>query len=122
VPATKSVRAAVGEFGERVAAEHLRADGMEVIGARWRCRQGEIDLIAVDDGCLVVCEVKTRRSLAAGSPLEAVTPVKLDRLRRLAAAWLAGQERSFAEVRIDVVAVFLPQRGRAQVEHLRAVV
>ena len=113
---------ALGEFGERVAAEHLRSDGMEVIAVRWRCRQGEIDLLAVDGGCLVVCEVKTRRSLATGSPLEAVTPVKLDRLRRLAAAWLAEQDRRFTDVRIDVVAVVLPGRGRAQVEHLRAVV
>ncbi len=113
---------ALGEFGERVAAEHLRSDGMEVVGARWRCRQGEIDLLAVDGGCLVVCEVKTRRSVVAGSPLEAVTPVKLDRLRRLAAAWLAQQDRGFAEVRIDVVGVFLPRRGPAEVEHLRGVV
>ena len=113
---------ALGEFGERVAAEHLRAAGMEVIGARWRCREGEIDLLALDGGCLVVCEVKTRRSVAAGSALEAVTPVKLGRLRRLAAIWLAEQDRGFPDVRIDVIAVTLPRRGGPLVEHLRAVV
>jgi putative endonuclease len=113
---------ALGEFGERVAARHLLAEGMTLVAARWRCSQGEIDLLALDGGCLVVCEVKTRRSLRAGSPLEAVTPAKLARLRRLAAAWLAQQDQAYADVRIDVVAVIVPDRGGPVVEHLRAVV
>ena len=70
----------------------------------------------------MVCEVKTRRSALAGTPAEAVTPVKLARLRRLAAAWLAQQPRWFPEVRIDVVCVVLARaRGAARVEHLRGV-
>ncbi len=113
---------ALGEFGERLAARHLVAEGMTLLAARWRCRHGEIDLLAVDQGCLVVCEVKTRRSVQAGSPLEAVTPVKLARLRRLAAAWLAEQDHTYPQVRIDVVAVLVPRAGRPVVEHLRAVV
>lgn len=64
---------AVGEYGERLAAEHLRADGMRVLDRRWRCSTGEIDIVAVDGRCLVVCEVKTRRSVVAGFPVEAVT-------------------------------------------------
>ncbi len=113
---------ALGEFGERLAARHLQGEGMQIVGVRWRCRQGEIDLVAVDRGCLVVCEVKTRRSVAAGSPLEAVTAVKLTRLRRLAAAWLAEQETGYEDVRIDVIGVLVPDRGRPVLEHLRAVV
>ncbi len=112
---------AVGEYGERVAARHLAAQGMTVLARGWRCRWGEVDLVAVDGGCLVLCEVKTRRSVLAGSPLEAVTPRKLARLRRLAAAWLAGQDATFASVRIDVVGVLVPRRGAPLVEHLRGV-
>lgn len=115
------VKDAVGAYGERVAERHLAGQGLEVLARRWRCRWGEIDLVAVEDGCLVVCEVKTRRSTGTGEPAEAVTPVKLARLRRLAAAWLAQQDRSFAAVRIDVVAVVVPPRGAPVVEHLRAV-
>jgi putative endonuclease len=118
---TVRVSDAVGEYGERLAAEHLRADGMEVLDQRWRCRLGELDLVAADGGCLVVCEVKTRRSVVAGMPVDAVTPVKLARLRRLAAAWLADHDSGWPEVRIDVVSIVLPRHGAPVVDHLRAV-
>jgi putative endonuclease len=94
---------------------------MTVLARRWRCAQGEIDIVALDGDCLVVCEVKTRRSVLAGTPAEAVTPAKLTRLRRLAAAWLEQQPQAFPEVRIDVVAVLVPRRGAARLEHLRGV-
>ena len=112
---------AVGDYGERVAVRHLTGSGMQVLERRWRCRYGEIDIVALDGDCLVVCEVKTRRSSRAGSPLEAVTPAKLARLRLLCGAWLAAQDHRFGGVRIDVVAVLLPRRGAAVVEHLKAV-
>ncbi len=112
---------AVGDYGERLAERLLVREGMTVLARRWRCRLGEIDIVAVDGACLVVCEVKTRRSVLAGSPLEAVTPAKLARLRRLAAAWLAQHPERFPHVRIDVVAVVVPRRGAARVEHLRGV-
>jgi putative endonuclease len=113
---------AVGDYGERVAQRFLRSQGMTVVGSGWRCRQGEIDIVAVDGDCLVVCEVKTRRSMLAGTPLDAVTPAKLARLRRLAAAWLEEHGGRYPDVRIDVVAVTLPRRGGPRVEHVRGVV
>jgi putative endonuclease len=115
------VKDVLGEYGERLAAEHLLAEGMTVLDRRWRCRLGELDIVAVDGGCLVVCEVKTRRSAVAGTPLEAVTPAKLLRLRRLAAAWLDAQETAYPEVRIDVVGVLVPRRGAPVLDHLRGV-
>ncbi|MGZ4603458.1 MAG: YraN family protein [Kineosporiaceae bacterium] len=113
---------AVGDYGERLAVRLLADQGMTVLARGWRCGEGEIDVVAVDGDCLVVCEVKTRRSLAAGDPLEAVTPAKQARLRRLAAAWLTENGGHYPDVRIDVVGVVLPRRGRPQLEHLRGVV
>jgi putative endonuclease len=78
----------------------------------------------MDDVCLVIVEVKTRRSLAFGSPVEAVTAVKAARLRRLAACWMSehrSQVGSVADVRIDVVGVLRPRTGPARIEHLAAV-
>jgi putative endonuclease len=121
VVAVGAGRAAVGRYGEQVAARHLVGQGMRLLARGWRCRYGEIDIIALDGGCLVVCEVKTRRSLSAGGPFDAVTHAKLARLRRLTAVWLAQQETGFPAVRIDVVGVVLPPRGAPLVEHLRAV-
>ena len=115
---------AVGAYGERVAVRTLEAAGMTVIDRNWRCRRGEIDIVALDGDCLVVCEVKTRRSTAFGSPVEAVTWRKAARLRRLAACWLAehpGQVGAVVDVRVDVVGVLRPRSGPARVEHLVAV-
>lgn len=111
----------VGRYGEDVAARHLSEQGFVVLQRNWRCELGEIDIVARDGQCLVVCEVKTRRSDAYGSPLEAVTPRKLARLRRLTARWLAESGLHPPEVRIDVLAVRRPRAGPALVEHVRAV-
>jgi len=70
---------------------------------------------------LVVCEVKTRSSLAYGSPLEAVSPVKAARLRRLAARWLAERGVRPSAVRFDIVGVLQDGHGRAEVQHVRGV-
>ena len=115
---------AVGAYGERLAARYLTEVGMTILDRNWRCDQGEIDIVAMDDGCLVIVEVKTRRSLSFGSPVEAVTAVKAARLRRLAGCWIADHRSlidSVADVRIDVIGILRPTRGPAQVEHLVAV-
>jgi putative endonuclease len=115
------VKDSLGRHGEEIAVAHLQVAGMLVLARNWRCALGEIDVVALDGDCLVVCEVKTRRSLTLGSPVEAVTPAKLARLRRLTSLWLAGQDQRFDEVRIDVVGVLRPRRGPVVIEHLRAV-
>ena len=112
---------ALGRYGEDLAVAHLQAVGMQVLERNWRCRMGEIDVVAVDGDCLVVCEVKTRRSVRAGGPLEAVTRAKLGRLRQLTALWLAGQNRHFEQIRIDVVGVFQPPHTTAVIDHLKGV-
>jgi putative endonuclease len=115
---------AVGKYGERLAARYLTESGMQILDRNWRCDQGEIDIVAMDEHCLVIVEVKTRRTIAFGSPIEAVTPVKAARLRRLAGCWLTAHRsmvEAVADVRVDVVGVLRPVRGPAQIEHLVAV-
>lgn len=112
---------AVGAYGERVAAAHLVSAGMVILDRNWRSRAGELDIVARDGDTVVFCEVKTRTSTRFGFPLEAVTERKAARLRRLAAAWLTESGVQVAEIRIDLVGVLRPQRGPAQVEHVRGV-
>lgn len=114
-------RTALGAFGEAFAARHLVESGMVLLDKNWRCELGELDLILRDGRALVVCEVKTRSSLAFGSPVEGVTEQKAARLRRLAARWLADHDVRPAEVRIDLIGVLVPERGPVQVDHVRAV-
>ncbi|WP_367307527.1 YraN family protein [Demequina lignilytica] len=116
-----ALKDAVGRFGERLAERRLRERGWEVLATNWRCALGELDLVAVDGRDAVFVEVKTRRSEAYGGAVAAVTPAKLRRLRLLAGAWLASQDRAFDGARIDVVAVTLPRSGPPVVEHLRDV-
>ena len=113
---------AVGRYGEDVAEAHVRRRGWQVLERNWRCRDGELDLVALDGDELVVVEVKTRRSTAYGHPAEAVTAVKLARVRRLAAQWLAVHDVHPRSIRVDVIAVLLVRGRNAQVDHLVGVV
>lgn len=119
--ATAARRLALGAYGETLAARHLGRRGLVVLDRNWRCPAGEIDLVLRDGNTLVVCEVKTRSGVACGTPHEALTPVKLARLRELAARWLAAHDLADREVRIDLVAVLLPPRGASVVEHVAGI-
>jgi len=114
-------RTVLGAYGEALAARHLIDQGMVLLDRNWRCDLGEIDLVLRDQGVLVFCEVKTRSSLAFGSPLEGVTERKAARLRRLAARWLAEHEIRPDEVRIDLVGVLVPRGGPLEVEHVSGI-
>ncbi|WP_335938591.1 YraN family protein [Streptomyces sp. PTD5-9] len=114
-----NAREALGRYGEEVAARLLTDAGMSVLERNWRCRAGEIDIVAVDGDVLVLCEVKTRREGAFEHPMAAVTPVKAERLRRLAAVWLHRRGGPPGGVRIDLVGVLLPRRGAPVAEHVR---
>lgn len=111
----------LGRHGEQLAAAYLRAEGMTIIERNWRCRHGEIDILAEDGPTLVVVEVKTRSGRSHGTALESVNPAKLARLCDLATTWLAGQPRAFATVRVDVIAL---ERfaGDYSLRHVRGVV
>ena len=119
---TAAARQALGAYGEEVAARHLVQQGLVLLERNWRCDEGEIDLVLRDGPTLVVCEVKTRSSVTAGTPHEAITDDKLARLKRLGERW--AQERGVRPegTRIDLVAVLRPRRGPAIVDHVAGLV
>jgi len=114
-------RGALGRYGEDVAAGFLQDRGMTILSRNWRCHAGELDIVARDGDALVVCEVKTRRSVSHGSPAEAVGPRKMLRLRSLALHWLDEADLYIPTIRFDVVGVLLPRKGRPIVTYLRGV-
>ena len=107
-----AARQALGAHGEALVARWYERQGYEVLARNWRTADGELDLVLGRDRLVVVCEVKTRSSERFGSPLEAVTPRKQQRIRRLAVRWLASSDHGPAEVRFDVAAVL---RGKVDV-------
>jgi putative endonuclease len=98
-------RRARGIAGEDVAAAWYLSQGYEIVARNWSCRDGELDLIVRNGREFVFCEVKSRRTTAFGAPQEAVTREKRQRIRHLAARWIADSPVRPAQIRFDVAAV-----------------
>lgn len=112
-------RRSLGRWGENLAANYLAAEGLAVIERNWRCRDGEIDLVARDGETFVFVEVKTRRGRDFGAPEEALTPRKAQKLLALGQIYMAEHDLDDTNWRIDLVAVELDARGRfLRCEHL----
>lgn len=108
----------LGARGEELAATYLAGVGYTVLERNWRCKIGELDIIADDGGQVVGVEVKTRSSLGFGHPAEAVNPVKLRRISRLARRWCVEHRRDARAVRVDVLAIIMAPGREPSIEHL----
>jgi putative endonuclease len=95
----------IGARGERSVADRYRARGYRVIASNWRCRIGELDLVAERQGVLVFCEVKSRRGDAFGVGYEAVNWRKQAKLRSLAQTFLHATGSRPQAIRFDVASV-----------------
>jgi putative endonuclease len=110
-------RPELGRRGEDLAESVFRRLGFDIVQRNYRCKHGEIDLVARRGRVLVFCEVKTRRTDMWGTPAEAVGLRKQSRLRRLAAMWLAEHAVGRVQVRFDVVSVIV-RPDRNEVTHI----
>jgi putative endonuclease len=115
----------IGIRGEDLACAELERLGMQVLERNWRCRLGEIDIVAAEAGrtglTLVFCEVKCRSGLGFGHPLEAITYAKMRTLRQLAALWMREHRRKASSIRLDAIGVVLAPGQEPSVTHVRAV-
>lgn len=97
----------VGRAGEDRAARHLEAIGCTIVDRNWRCRAGEIDIVATTPLAVLIVEVKTRSSTAYGHPLEAIDARKQARLWRLGMTWLAEHRDLVGGRRLQFAAIGL---------------
>ena len=109
---------ATGQAGEELAADYLKRLGYELLGRNYRCRGGEVDIVARDGATLVFVEVKTRRSTAFGLPQQAVTQFKQRQIARAAQTWLAQHRKHGTSARFDVLSVLLLPDRPAEIEHI----
>lgn len=107
----KSENKNVGKLGEQLAQQLLTDKGYQIIERNFGTKFGEIDLIAKDRGIWVFVEVKTKKGLDFGSPEEMFTKGKMQRVKRMAAIYLQGQE---TKCRIDMVAVVLDSQNQSE--------
>ena len=116
--ATNNHRKKLGAWGEDVAALQLEADGFTLIDRNWRCRHGEIDIVAQKGELVAFVEVKTRKGRGMGAPEEALTQRKGKKLIQLAQLYVAQHELD-VDWRIDLVAVELDKSGKLlRCEHI----
>ena len=94
-----------GAYYEREAGEYLERLGYKILEYNYRCRSGEIDIVARDNGCIVFCEVKYRTDERRGDPLEAVDERKQKRLFRCAMHYLSEHRLGDVLCRFDVVGI-----------------
>lgn len=116
-------RAQLGSLGEQLAVDHLMGQGLRILTRNWRCRYGELDVIASDatTRTVVFVEVKTRTGDGFGGLAHAVTEHKVRRLRRLAGLWLTGQDERWAAIRIDVIGVRIGRCHTPEITHLQGI-
>ena len=103
----------LGEWGEEVAARLLTAHGYAVLARNWRCRHGELDIVASAPAASTVVGVEVK----TGS-IEAVSPEKAARLRRLLAAWADEHDARCDRLRVDLLAITVDDAGECLVEHV----
>jgi len=103
-------RAALGALGERLASEHLEGQGYRILERNFRCRMGEIDLIARRGSELVFAEVKLRKDASHGEAREFVTAAKQRKLLLTAEYYLSARPwAQDLQARFDVIEVYAPQ-------------
>ena len=102
----------LGNLGEAETARYLRKRGCTLLASQWRCRFGEIDLIARERKTICFVEVKLRGAHSPALPREFVDRRKQERLRTAAACWLSTNDLTDAPARFDVAEVYVDENGR----------
>jgi len=105
-------RKELGNTGEKLARDFLKKKGYKIRDTNFRCREGEIDIVAEKKGCLVFVEVRTKASSGFGSPEESVTFAKKEKLIASALTYLNNHQNLPESWRIDFVAVELDPNGK----------
>lgn len=112
----------LGRRGETLAAEYLTDQGLAILARNWRCAEGELDIVATDGvDTVVFCEVKTRSGTGFGTPVEAVTPAKRRRIRRLAFLWITSMRPAgWPRLRFDVIGIVMRDGAEPELRHIAA--
>ena len=101
-------------IGEKLAADFLTKQGYKIIETNFRCKEGEVDIIAKDGDYLVFIEVRAKSSRMFGSPEESITTRKKEHLKNVAMRYQESHDNLPQQWRIDFVAVELDKAGKPQ--------
>jgi len=109
----------LGQRGEQIAALQIEKKGYRIVERNFRCKLGEIDLIATDKEYLIFIEVKTRTETNSDiNPLISVTRSKQRKLKTLGTYYVAKKEMYHRQPRFDVIGIVLTNNGNHRIEHI----
>ena len=111
----------IGKWGENLACKYLENNQYKVIERNFACRQGEIDIIALDKEELVFIEVKTRSNILYGKPAEAVNKVKQNHLIKTIEYYIYSRHLEDEFIRIDIIEIYL-WKNKYRVNHIKQVI
>lgn len=111
-------RQRLGKSGEETVAKYLEKNGYKILIKNYRCKLGEIDIIARDGPDLVFIEVKTRSGLSYGSPAAAVNRRKQRQISRAAQCYLAEQQLFDSPARFDVISLLSGDSNHQRIDHI----
>jgi putative endonuclease len=111
--------ARIGNRGEELATAFLERNGFTIVERNFRCKGGEVDIVAKDGKTLVFIEVKSRKTLTYGVPQLAVTHFKQRQISKAALSWLARNHKHDLPARFDVIAILLNGEYQHQIEHIK---
>ncbi len=114
------IKQEIGKLGENLATKYLEQQGYKVIERNFECKQGEIDIVAIDKNEIVFIEVKTRTNLKYGKPIEAVDKNKQKHLTKAVRYYLYSRHLENEFVRIDVIEVYLYDH-KYRINHIKQI-
>jgi putative endonuclease len=109
----------LGRRGEDLVATFVKTRGLTILCRNWRCREGELDILATDGDMLVVCEVKTRTSDEFGTPADAMNAKKIRHIKDATNRWLREYRVPYVPVRYDLAEVWWPPEGKPHIQYRR---
>lgn len=112
----------IGDIGEELAAEFLKKKGYRILDRNYRCRFGEIDIIANYKSYYVFVEVKTRHDASYGRPIESINSVKINRILKTLNFYLCQKRIYDSNIRVDAIEVYLNRSNNAKINHIENIV
>ena len=117
--APKAAHLKLGERGERQASRYLKKRGYKIVEKDFKCKFGQIDLIAKDHEALCFIEVKCRSTESFGQPQDAITYTKQNRIKKISEYYMLKKKLANVQVRYDVVAIYEPKSGTREINLIK---
>ena len=112
-------RKELGAKGEKLAAKFLRRKGYRIVQRNYKCKLGEIDIVAQINGMFAFVEVRTKSTAEFGPPQYSITTAKRKQITKAALSYIREKNLAGQSCRFDVIAVtFSPESRRPKIEHI----